>query len=633
MRHTSFVRALLLSGVFASAAHGAPAAEAPWVRVSTSDFTLISAQSLKETEAHAATLREFIAAFQQLVPFDRNRLMPMTIVIFDKASQMEPYLFRRTDGSIVQGDYGYNWVGRTLSGKINGSLRRADFNDGLYYLAGGWVLRGVVEDALPRWVTSGFSKVVSDFTIAGPNVIWGQMDANELQMINRSRMPLQELLRLSDAGLQLDDRSRSVVGDQARALVHFLLFSGDQQVNAGFRNYLRNYRPGANREEQFQAAFGFGVDALGSRLASYLERGRYRELVMPRPQLESVGIESRPASVSEVDHALGIVAAVTGSQEIALDHAARLLAADPDSPFGYEVRHLAYQMLKLPSQSMEAAASAAERRSRSETIYRDLGREELRAAGQAPSPGRARAISNHFKRAINLFPYSIDAYQSIAALVEHVEGDLASDRRFLDLGRRIYPQDPLITAGLAIIAYRTGSRDEAMRLAETIAANDNSPEGYRARAMIARLTSPPPAWRPPLQRSKPAPAESQTVENPASAPASGSTASTELIVNRFKETLKESMGRGDLAGAEQAAHSALNEIAAHDESREGMVAREFLEASLKMVQARSAFFVRKDLAEAGRLLQELLDSPTTPDEIRDTAALAMTQVERERAKQ
>src|SRR5262249_26088700 len=149
--------------------------------------------------------------------------------------------------------------------------------------------------------------------------------------------------------------------------------------------------------------------------------------------------------------ALGRLAFASRRQTQALDHARRMIELSDSDPRGYELRGWSLELTGDTQAARQAFAAAVQRGTHDFRCFFETALAEQNGSGGF-SASDARRIANNYERAINFNPRFLPAFENLAGVVGMVPAGNVEDRRFLEAGRQLFPNDGMIQLGLAVIA-------------------------------------------------------------------------------------------------------------------------------------------------------------------------------------
>ena len=464
-RWLGVIAAWLLCG--ATAAWSAKADR--WLRLSTPEFTIFTTLGESDASAWAGEFSQFVAALRGYFAVGDRAFPPLTMVLFARDRDFEKYrpLDAKGKPEPVAGFFGRHetWsVAGMGGGSMSEELRHTIFHEGVH-----WFL-STSETPSPVWLEEGLAEVFATFEISKGQAEWGKAIPSHVQLLRREGLlNLEKLLYTGREGLFGRDEVRtSLVYAQSWALTHYLVFGQHNFPRGAIADYGRLTQEGVTPDEAFRRAFGTGYNEVEKALKTYVSGGSY--YVRRRPLAAFAPPQIGPAAQVDVENALGRLAWAGRRWELAATHARAGMALAFDDPRGHELLGHALQQSGDTSGAVAAFTLAAERKSQDALTYFELA---LAEQNSAASPGGsisamggddARRIANRYERAINLYPRLKLAYENLAGVLGIAEPVSAEDRRFLELGQKLWPGDPMIKVGLGILTYRTGDQPAAKAL-------------------------------------------------------------------------------------------------------------------------------------------------------------------------
>lgn len=464
-----------------------------WVKLVAPEFTVIT--PLREADAveWAGEFAQYVATLHSLYRADPRRLSPLTFVVFRTARDFQRYRPLAENGKpqLVDGLFmrHESWAVAGMGGaRLSEELRRTIFHEGVH-----WFLSSM-ERRNPVWLEEGIAEVFSTFAIAKKQAEWGRPVEHHIALLRNERpVPLDQLMYTARQDLFGDDSVRtSLVYAQSWAFVHYLLFGKHALSKTVLSDYFRAVQGDATHEEAFRKAFGGTYQQLDRALEDYLHSGLYfvrrSDLVtVAAPRLE-------PASVADVAIAQGRLAFAAQLWSEAGDLARRAMDAEPDDPRGHELLGLTQKAQGNTAAALAAFRVAIEKGTRDFQPYFEIAsaaqNDAFNPAGRGSlDAAEARRIANQYQRAINLHPRFAPAYQNLAGIVGIMEPWGPEDRKFLELGLKLFPENAMIRIGLAVLTHRAG--DVAAAKADLAAILGNPNIISSARAYARRLED---AW-------------------------------------------------------------------------------------------------------------------------------------------
>ena len=467
----------VLSGVLCALWLAVPAASADsgWRQLKTPRYTVLSQLSENATRSWATEFDQFIDSTGGLMSISPARLPPLTVVLMARSKDFDPYKPPRPNGTSAKtiGGFFYRMGGWSVIGLAehgdDDATRRTIFHESVHWLMSS------DRSPQPRWFSEGIAELFSTFSPHFDKVDWGHpIEYHVLLLRQYGLMPMKDFLAQDSSFFDRDDHTGRYYA-QSWALVHYLLVSGHPERREKLMRYISTFRTKSS-DDAFQAAFGGDYAALQRELKDYIDQPRMGYMITPRKPAAPAGSMTE-ASPLVVETALGRLALSSADRSLALRHAERALALGPTDPAGHELK--AYIALRDDDRATaqaeaERALSAGSQDSQMFILYGDA----LAQRDAADRAAQARQRVSLYESAINLSPNLLEIYERLVGALLAVEKPTDEDAKFLEVGRRNFPQQGFIQIGLAQVAYRQGRRDEAMhQLDEALATN--MPGGQR----------------------------------------------------------------------------------------------------------------------------------------------------------
>lgn len=464
-----FVPVVLLLALDAPPARAADAQR--WVKVAAPEFTVITSLREKEALAWSGEFAQFVAALQSFMRVNPKRLPRLTLVVFARDREFERFKPLRADGTPMDvGGFFSRRESWSVAGLV-GSDQSEDTRGVIFHEGTHWFL-SALELPNPVWLEEGLAEVYSTFAIEGKKAVFGRaIESHVLALRTMEMLPLEQLLFLPQENLHAggeDAATRAGLAyAQSWAFVHYLIFGQREVPKRSLVEYVEGLRT-KHPDEAFQQAFGSTYAQVERKLKEYLVVGRY--YVAKQPLAELPALAAHPATEFEVRDALARLRIAGHRYADARQDVAAAITASPDDPRVYELQG------ELESEAGDAKAArgafqkAIEKGSKDFRPYYELAAATHAGAGEADgsvsnlTPESARAIANLYEKSINANPRFRPAYQGLAGVVELVPAGNDQDVRFLELGRKLFPDDGMVRLGLATIAKRAGDTERARAL-------------------------------------------------------------------------------------------------------------------------------------------------------------------------
>jgi tetratricopeptide (TPR) repeat protein len=269
-----------------------------WHAIAAGDVVLVAEATARETEALAADLVGFDAAFAHLIGRKVASQKP-TIIHFVRN--------RRLGERIWLGDRAAGWALGTLEESLAcvALSSKIETRITLFHEYTHLLLARQRAARLPRWYNEGLAVYFSTLRVRDGAVEVGSVPFEYVQWLaTRGPLPLPELFGPPDGIRSIDFYATSW------ALVHYLLSSA--RGRAELSRFEKELSAGVALDTARERAFGRSFEALSAELAAhlgYLQRGVSGEAVLdPRQLVIAKTPAARPLTRSESARALGLLA-------------------------------------------------------------------------------------------------------------------------------------------------------------------------------------------------------------------------------------------------------------------------------------------------------------------------------------
>lgn len=483
-----FRRLVLLAVLTVAPLGSARAAGESWTRVESEHFTVLTPVGEKHARAWALELEQFRRALAQIVPVPTERLRPVTVLLFRNDRDFRPYkpLFNgkpQPVGGLFVNMSDSHVIALTLDGPQE-TIRRIIFHEVAHWYYNALDVR------MPVWLEEGLAEVYSTFGMGpdGVSCSFGQTIQSHLNLVVRGgAADVGRLIDVSRGSPLINDANRAT-GFYAAAWMatHYTLFGADAPGREAIEAYLRAYRTNASHREAFREGFGLSTDEFNQRLNAYVRGGKFRRWHV------SISVEDiaaklvvGPAKPGEFDLAVGVLLAVTRGADSAESRAAlqRAAAGAPGNPRVWQALGEAALHAKRFDEALAHFTRALELGSTSYFVHYGRAALELKPYEQASSglfdPGLAERAARDFRRALELNPSFVPAYEGIAMVMSALEAPSPADRALLEHAQTIAPQNPRVAIGLAIHDLKGEHREMAQHHLRGIAASADTPVDLR----------------------------------------------------------------------------------------------------------------------------------------------------------
>jgi len=463
--------------IFLAAAAGLHAARSEtWLRVSTPELTVITPLNAKDATTWASEFAQYVAALRGFFGHTRAKLTPLTVVVFARERDFEHYYPRLGPGGKPQRVDGYfsrhdSWAVVGLTARVSDETRRTIFHEGVH-----WFLSGT-DTRNPVWLEEGLAEVFSTFRAEKDRAEWGRAIPEHVTVLRASDvLPVEKLLYTAQADVfGRDEVHTGIIYAESWAFVHFLIFGQHDIPRKAIASYAEAFSSGVHPDAAFRQAFGRTYSDMDRLLEKYLEGGKY--FVARTPLAPVAAPTVQPASKIDVENALGRLALAGDRHDQAAAHARAAIAAAADDPRGHELLGFALDAAGERESALLEYRGAIAHGSKDFRPYFEVAVAAHAAAAQDKGeipPAEARTIANSYERAINYYPRYRLAYENLAGVVGAAEPWGEEDRKFLELGLRLFPDSAVVELGLALLVRRGGDLKGARaRLDRVLAAHAN----------------------------------------------------------------------------------------------------------------------------------------------------------------
>jgi hypothetical protein len=456
-------RAAGLSGLILLAAAGRLRAEDSWIAIRTPHFAIFSDGSEAQARGWAEALESFTRAMSVGFPGTVDQLPFVTVVIFRRDADFQRYkpweagrpaaiagLFARTPFSDVIG----------LDGEDNG----IDVHRTIQHEAVHWFFSTRARP-MPLWTEEGIAEVYSTLRMADAThaVVGGLIPGHVALLRTGIKISLADVFSTSRTMLHYNETNRAnYFYAESWLMAHYALFGSESGGGAGLDRFLDLLNQGRDSSEAFHQAFGADFGVIQGRLQQYLVNGRFQTGVITLPPSDAARhfVHDRP-SHAEMELALGGLLTVTRAPWDARPHLIAAAQEAPADPRAWEqLADLALidRDLKAAIDNFQHAVAAG---SRNYLAYFHLAALELHAQSGAPAAAAAAPSFSPpalLRTVIELRPDFLPAYQDLAGTLYTEAAVDPRDGPFMDAGRRLFPGEPVLAVGSAVVAIKSGER-------------------------------------------------------------------------------------------------------------------------------------------------------------------------------
>ncbi len=467
----SLVGAMLLAGTIVSAAE-------QWTKVSTPQFTILTADSARDAKSWAVALEAFRRDLQELVGADERMLDPLTVLVFKGERSfralMGPQPKGAPPGEQVSRSFRKNGRYLVAVNPTNEEMaRKVVFMNGTVWLTGSsrW--------QLPLWLVTGFQELYANYSLDGDRVVIGGAFTGSSWRQGRLAMSLDELMRTDADSPYYKSHNAPRYIWESWAFVHFLLLGEQGENRAAFLRYIGQLQQGRSSVEALTAAFPAGLAELGRRFDRFVSGAVYRSQALPYRlgDLEK-NITVTRASEAEVQIAFGYILLSEKGPEQSAPYFAQAAALAPDDAGTLE----AQASLALVRGDQTAADEYYRRAAQAGShfylahFYPTLSWAQSMIGGEAAADrydgATVRKTVDSLKETIRLRPNFLKAYHAFAGLIGSLQEVNDDDGAVLGEGLRRFPTEGMIQAGQVAYDIATRHHVSAKKRIDRIAAGN-----------------------------------------------------------------------------------------------------------------------------------------------------------------
>jgi tetratricopeptide (TPR) repeat protein len=446
-----------------------------WTKVSTPQFTILTADSVGEAKAWAVAIEAFRRDLQGIVGGDDRTLDPLTVLVFKDGRSFKALMAPRPKGAPPGEPLSRSSAqnGRSLVA-VNPSepevARKAVLMHSTHWLIGSsrW--------PLPLWLFTGLQELYANYARDGDRIVIGGAFNSSARAQGKLALPLAELMAMdADSSYYKSDNLPRFIWE-SWAFVHFLMLGEKGENRAAFLNYMGQLQRGVPSAEAFAAAFPGGLGELGSRFDRFARSGIYRTQTLPHHlgEIEKNVTVSR-ASEADVQIGIGYFQLAERGADQASVYFARAVALAPDEAGTLE----AQADLAMARGDQDTANGYYERAAQAGShfylahFYPKLNWVRTMIGGEAAADRYdetvVRQTVDSLKETIRLRPSFFKAHEAFAGLIGSLRGVNTDDGAVLAEGMRRFPDQGMIQAGQVAYEIATGHLVSAKKRIDRIA--------------------------------------------------------------------------------------------------------------------------------------------------------------------
>jgi hypothetical protein len=464
----------LLASVIVCLMCSASIAAAPetdnWRLVTTPQFRVLSQLDADSTAFWIKTYQQFVAATSAALGINTRSLPPLTVILFRNDRAYTPYKLATPSGRTanVAGQF-MRWQGWSALAVAGGRVDNQSVET-IYHEATHWLM-SADRGRQPAWFSEGIAEMLSTFEWKGSKVTWAKPIGSHLAVLNQvAPQPLAQFLLEPSAIFDRENRT-AIFYAQSWAFVHFMMLSRDTSRRDLMLKFLASYRRQSG-EATVREVIGERLVDLQKDFLAYTRERRFAYIELPVQT-----VPDPPASVrappEDVEAGLGFLALGAGRVELARQHAERALSLAPEKPGGHELMAYLHHAAEESEGTVTHAQAALRGGSRDAQMYVLIGDNQLQGSDADPDGTGRRRIAL-YEQAINLDPQRRDLHQRLAEAMLNQEKPTAEDRRFLQLGLRLFPGEDFLRVAMAFVDRRLGERARAFSLLDEALRSDTT---------------------------------------------------------------------------------------------------------------------------------------------------------------
>ncbi len=458
-----------------------------WRMAVTPHYRVLSQRDDRDTTGWMRRFDQYVLSTSDTLQLDLGALPPLTVVIFDRDKDYDPYKPTRPNGKTANAAGQFVWR-RTWS--VIGMAGEADSEElrrVLQHEATHWLM-SVDQARQPAWFSEGIAEVFSTFERHIEQVSWAKPIGAHLALLQSVRPePLAQFLIEPGALFDRDERTDRFYAE-SWAFTHFLLLSDQGARRPLLLKFLKMYKTESG-EATVTAVFGPDLKNLERDFHLYIDQRSFNYMAMPlKPAADPPALQ--PAPAERVEAALGFLALGAERYELARQHAQKAIAIDATAPEGHQI--LAYVAVENHenAEATRHAEAAVDFGTHDSEIYRLLG-DSYASGANAQIPDAAKARANQYEHAINLNPRQLSYYERLAEALTAIDKPREEDAQFLTIGLKLFPGADWVRVGSAAVDFRLGHHDAAMTTLDAVlrpeSTLDPSQRAYAAKLRITWL--------------------------------------------------------------------------------------------------------------------------------------------------
>ncbi|MBX3738040.1 MAG: hypothetical protein KF715_15205 [Candidatus Didemnitutus sp.] len=433
-----------------------------WIAVQSPLFTVLTPAPAATARRWAVELEQFRRAMQAVVSVPERQLQPVTVLLFPRDRDLKPFKPLENGKPEEIGGF-FVHVGGTHALALaldydERTARQLVFHEAVHWYSAS------ADQALPAWLEEGVAEVYSTFRAEGDVCSFGALMPDHLRLLLREGVDVGRLVTTPREGIKFNEGNRATLFYARSWLMsHYLLYGRGSPGREAVARYLDGVAHRPDMEGAFRDAFGADYATFGRKLAEYLKEGHYalQRFRVPFADIDAKLIV-RPASEAEVERTKGVLllGSRRGETAAALPYLQRATQLAPSDPLAWQTLAEAHAMAKNNRLAAEHFARAIAAGSRSYYAHYGYAVAKMQASDVTEenfSPVLALEVAKAMRKALELNPRFVPAYQGLAGVVSALEVYEPADRQLLEQGARLAPDDVAIDVGLGVADIREGN--------------------------------------------------------------------------------------------------------------------------------------------------------------------------------
>jgi tetratricopeptide (TPR) repeat protein len=463
IRVQGFATTFILGLTFLAARADKPP-DPQWLKITQANLTIITSLPEPQAVARASEFAQYVAALGAYFNGRPVELTPLTMVVFADRGDFRNHRPLDKEGrpEWVGGFFlrHESWAVIALPASATDDVRHTMFHEGTHWFTDG------TGTPTALWVNEGMAEVFSTFRIEDGQACWGRVLPQHVKLLQAQKSePIEDVVSASRDLLARDEKRTSVFYAESWAFVHMLLFGDTSMPRDGLAAYNRALAAGVNADAAFATSFGVTYDEMDEQLSRYLREGK--RLVVRQPLTLVAPLHAEPASATDVDEAMGRLALAGHRYAEAIERGQAMAARVPSDPRGHTLLAVAQRERGETAAALGEFALAVRYGATDFQPYLELGnavQNEVTDRGADLSGSDARRAADYYEQAIDRYDRFEGAYANLGGLMGLVEPMQERDVAVLRAGGHRFPENPMISLGLAQWYFRSHDRTAAHAL-------------------------------------------------------------------------------------------------------------------------------------------------------------------------